>query len=83
MTAAIGIIGGFALGVGIAVMAVRWPFPRHWVWQVPTGLVVLAAMTIWAWNAGRNGFPATFGPFILASSALSAHARRHRNPPPA
>ena len=78
MTEGVSMIGGAALGLVIAIIARRWPFPknRHWVWQLPIFAVVLVGMTIWAWNTGNNDFPATFGPFILAQAFVASKLLR-------
>jgi hypothetical protein len=80
-TVAFSIIGGAVLGFTTAVIAIRWPFRKktHGVWQLPIFVVVIAGMTVWAWHADHNGFPATFGPFILVQMGMGARMRRQQS----
>jgi len=82
-TTALSMIGGAALGLVTAVITVRWPFAKkkHWVWQLPILAVVFVGMTVWAWNTGHNGFPATFGPFIFAQMFMGTRFRHSQNEP--
>lgn len=40
------------------------------------GVIVLAAMSLWAWHVGHRAFPATFGPFV-ATLLIGASATRN------
>ena len=77
-TVAVSMIGGAVLGLATAGIAARWPFAKrkHWVWQLPIFVVVLAGMTVWASDADHNSFPATFGPFCLVQAFVGTLIRR-------
>ncbi|GIH21689.1 hypothetical protein [Rugosimonospora africana] len=80
VTLAISIVGGAAFGVAIGVMSARWRAPGRWAWQLPIGLVVIAGLTVWAWNTGDNAFPATFGPFTLAIASVAGITSQQNRP---